>query len=162
MSSEKHHIICGTEFELENVGKAAIIVRALYGGKTAGAEYWRHVRPTMVNMNFITCKADPDVWMRPGKRDDATLYWQYLLLYTDDTIAIMEDLEEFIRKYVLLYTDDILVIMEEPEEIIRKELASYFTIKDKSIGPPTQYLENKVSQVTIENGAKYWSFSSSQ
>ena len=28
--------------------------------------------------------------------------------------------------------------------------------------PPTQYLSNKVSQVTLENGTKCWSFSSSQ
>ena len=76
----------------------------------------------MTSMHFITCKTDPDVWMRSGKRSDGTLYWQY----------------------VLLYTDDILTIMEEPEEFIRKELSSYFTIKEKSIGPPTQYLGNKV------------------
>lgn len=139
-SSEKHYVICGPEFGLENVGKYAIIVRALYGGKSAGADYWRHVRAAMTNMNFITCKADPDVWMRSGKRSDGTVYWQY----------------------VLLYTDDILAIMEEPEAFIRKELASYFTIKEKSIGVPTQYLGNKVSQVTMQNGLKCWSFSSSQ
>ena len=40
--------------------------------------------------------------------------------------------------------------------------ASRFTIKEKSIGPPTQYLGNKVSQVTMQNGVKCWSFSSSQ
>jgi hypothetical protein len=65
-SPEKHYIICGPEFGLENVGKYAIIVRALYGGKSAGADYWRHVRAAMTTMNFTTCKADPDVWMRPG------------------------------------------------------------------------------------------------
>ena len=42
-TSEKHYIICGIEFGHENVGKTAIIVRALYGGKSAGADYWRHV-----------------------------------------------------------------------------------------------------------------------
>ena len=62
----------------------------------------------------------------------------------------------------MLYTDDILAIMEEPEEFIRKELATYFTIKEKSIEPPTQYLGNKVSQVTMQNSVKCWSFSSSQ
>jgi hypothetical protein len=31
-SSEKHFIICGTQFGLENIGKKSIIVRALYGG----------------------------------------------------------------------------------------------------------------------------------
>ena len=32
-SSEKDYIICGPEFGLENVGKVALIKRALYGGK---------------------------------------------------------------------------------------------------------------------------------
>ena len=33
-SSQKDYIICGPEFDLENVGKVALIHRALYGGKT--------------------------------------------------------------------------------------------------------------------------------
>ena len=139
-SSEKHYIICGPEFGIDNVGKLAVIARALYGGKSAGADYWRHVRYAMSTMGFESCCADPDVWMRPGTKSDGTKYWQY----------------------VLLYTDDILAIMESPEKFIRQEIGSYFTIKEKSIGAPTQYLGNKVSYVTMENGAHCWSFSSSQ
>ena len=52
--------------------------------------------------------------------------------------------------------------MEEPEKIIQEELGYRFTVKEKYIGPPTQYLGNKVSNVTLENGTKCWSFSSSQ
>ena len=139
-SSEKHYIKCGREFGIENEGKLAVIVRALYGGKSAGADYWRHVRSAMTHMNFKPCTADPDVWIRPGVKADGLTYWQY----------------------VLLYTDDILAIMEEPEKFIREELGHYFKVKENSIGPPTQYLGNKVSQVTMENGVKCWSFSSSQ
>ena len=32
-SSEKHYIVCGPEFGTENVGRVALIRRALYGGK---------------------------------------------------------------------------------------------------------------------------------
>ena len=42
-SSKKHFIICGPEFGLDNVGKKALIIRSLYGGKRAGVYYWRHV-----------------------------------------------------------------------------------------------------------------------
>jgi len=105
---------------------------------TAGADYWRHVRSAMTSMNFKPCPADPDVWMRPGTKADGSAYWQY----------------------VLLYTDDILAIMEEPEKYIREELGTYF--KEKSIGPLTQYLGNKVSLVDLENCVQAWSFSSSQ
>jgi len=139
-SSEKHYIICGIEFGLENVGKRALIIRALYGGKRAGADYWRHVRSAMEEMNFETCKADPDVWFRSSVKEDGTDYYQY----------------------VLLYTDDILAIMEKPEAFIRDELGKRFVVKPNSIGKPTQYLGNKVTYVNLENGSSAWSFSSSQ
>ena len=139
-TSEKHYIICGPEFGLENTGKLAVIVRALYGGKSAGADYWKHVREAMLDMNFKSCKADPDVWFRPGTKPDGTTYYQY----------------------ILLYTDDILCIMENPKEFLLNEFGKRFKLKETSIAPPTQYLGNKVSQVTLENGTKCWSFSSSQ
>ena len=78
-TSEKHYIICGPEFGLENIGKLAVIVRALYGGKAAGADYWRHVREAMLDMNFKSCKADPDVWFREGTKADGTQYYQCIL-----------------------------------------------------------------------------------
>ena len=139
-ASEKHYIICGPEFGLENVGKRALIIRALYGGKSAGADYWRHVRYAMEEMNFQPCKADSDVWMRPGIRPDGKEYWQY----------------------ALLYVDDILVIMDNPEEFLREELGRRFTIKEKSIGPPSQYLGNKVLEVDLSNGTRCWAFGLSQ
>jgi hypothetical protein len=43
-SSCKDYIICGPEFGLENVGKVALIHRALYGGKTAGRNFRNHLR----------------------------------------------------------------------------------------------------------------------
>jgi hypothetical protein len=52
--------------------------------------------------------------------------------------------------------------MEEPEKFIREELSDKFVVKPNSIGKPTQYLGNKVSQVQLENGINAWSFSSSQ
>lgn len=139
-SSEKHYIICGPEFGLENVGKRAKIVRALYGGKSAGADYWRHVRCAMEEMGYTSCKADPEVWFRASVKEDGTDYYQY----------------------VLLYTDDILAIMEKPEAFIREELSNKFVVKPKSIGKPTQYLGNKVSYIQLDNGRYAWSFSSSQ
>ena len=72
----------------------------------------------MSHMNFKPCTADPDVWIRPGVKADGLTYWQY----------------------VLLYTDDILAIMEEPEKFIREELGSYhFKVKENSIGPARQH-----------------------
>ena len=91
-------------------------------------------------MNFDSCKADPDVWFRPGTKDDGSEYYQYLILYTDD----------------------ILYIGEKPQDFMLNEIGEKFTFKAPSIGPPKQYLGNKMTQVTLDNGAVCWSFSSSQ
>jgi hypothetical protein len=42
-SSEKHFIVCGPEFGIENEGRVALIWRALYGGKVAGRDFWHHL-----------------------------------------------------------------------------------------------------------------------
>ena len=52
--------------------------------------------------------------------------------------------------------------MEYPEKFLREEMGTWFKLKEKSIGPPTQYLGNKVSHVNLENGSSCWSFSSSK
>jgi hypothetical protein len=42
-SLEKHFIICGPEFGIENEGRVALIWRTLYGGKVAGRNFWHHL-----------------------------------------------------------------------------------------------------------------------
>ena len=139
-SSQKNYIICGPEFGLENVGKVALIHRALYGGKAAGRDFRNHLRSCMHFLNFEPCPADPDVWMRPAiKSDGSTCY-----------------------EYVLLYTDDALVISENAESILRNEIGRYFILKEESVGPPKIYLGGRVRKVTLENGVEAWTFSSSQ
>ena len=48
-SSQKHYIVCGPEFGLENQGKTALITRALYGGKSAGKDFRNHLRACMLH-----------------------------------------------------------------------------------------------------------------
>ena len=139
-SSQKYFVICGPEFGLENVGKRALIRRALYGGKSAGRDFRNHLRECMSHLKFISCPADPDVWMRPALKADGTKYWEY----------------------VLLYVDDVLVVSDRGEELLRKEIGKYFKLKENSIGPPKIYLGGHMRKVTLENGMKAWTFSSSQ
>ena len=53
--SEKHYIVCGKEFGLENVGKHALIVRALYGSKCAGRDFWHHLCSCVEHMGLSSC-----------------------------------------------------------------------------------------------------------
>ena len=94
----------------------------------------------MYEMGFESCKYDPEVWFCSEIKDEGTDYYQY----------------------VLLYTNYILAIMQNPEDFIRHDLGKIFVVKPNSIGPPTKYLGNKVSYVILDNGQNSWSFSSSQ
>ena len=140
-SSEKHYIICGPEFG-EHEGCVALIRRALYGGKAAGRDYWHFLRKIMhKDFGFQSSRGDPDVWFREARRADTN---------------------ELYYEYVLLYTDDILCISDRAEDIIRGEIGKKFMLKEESIGPPSQYLGGKLSLVELANGTKAWSFSSTQ
>ena len=46
-SSKRDYIVCGPEFGLDNVGKKALIRRAMYGGKTFGRDFWNHLQYCM-------------------------------------------------------------------------------------------------------------------
>ena len=78
--------------------------------------------------------------MRPSTKSDGTPYYEWVLLYVDDTLAISEN----------------------AEHIIRNEIGKYFEMKEASIGKPELYLGGRVNEVVLDNGAKAWSFSSSQ
>ena len=51
-TSEKYYIRCGLEFGLENLGKKAKIVQALYGGKVSGRDFRNHLRSCMDHLEF--------------------------------------------------------------------------------------------------------------
>ncbi len=57
---EKVWTILGPKFGLDS-GKSAVIVRALYGLKSAGASFQAHLASFMCQMGYTSCKADPDL-----------------------------------------------------------------------------------------------------
>ena len=87
-SSQKDYIICGPEFGVENIGRTALIHHALYGGKAAGRDFRNHLCSCMEFLNFKSCLADPDVWMRPVIKSDGNTYYEYILLYVDDALVV--------------------------------------------------------------------------
>ena len=65
-------------------------------------------------------------------------------------------------EYALLYIDDCLVISDPGEDVLRNEIGKYFSLKESSIGAPTQYLGGKLCMVELENGQKCLEFGSGQ
>ena len=79
-SSEKHYIICGPKFGMDNEGRIEIIFQALYCGKPDGADYWCRVRDSMADIHFKYFKVEPNLWMRLGTRYEGKIYWQLALI----------------------------------------------------------------------------------
>ena len=94
----------------------------------------------MEEMGFESCKADADLWFCPATCANGIEYYQYVLLYTDDALAIAED----------------------AESILRNEIGKYFELKQESIGPPKIYLGGHMKKVELKNGQHCLAFSTSQ
>lgn len=82
---------------------------------------------TLRDFGYMSCKADPDVWMKPKTKADGFKYWSY----------------------VLVYTDNILVIDHEPK-VVMDYLASRYTLKPGSVKEPDTYLGSQISEFFIE------------
>ena len=136
---EKVWTVTGPEFGVD-AGRRAIIVRALYGLKSAGSSFRLHLADCMAQMGYKACLADPDLWMRPMVRpSDGQKYYAYMLLYVDDCLLIHHDAENELRR-----------------------LDKFFAMKKGSIGDPDIYLGAKLRKMTLANGVEAWAMSSSK
>ena len=119
---EKVYTICGLEFGANNVGKIAIITKALYGLKTS-AFAWREQlsRTLREDLHYSPCLADNDVWLRKSTKPDWTRYYEM----------------------TFIYMDDLLVISHKPKETLT-QLDQHDHLKSDSIGIPTTYLGSQV------------------
>jgi len=113
-----------------------IIVRALYGLKTSGAAWRATFAQTLVEMGYVSSKADPDVWLRKATRTDGHHYYEMLLIYMDD----------------------ILCISHQPQSTM-DQIQQLFRLKDESVGPPKRYLGANISQYQLPDGSEAWSAS---
>ncbi len=73
--TEKVWTIFGPEFG-QDAGKSTIIVHALYGLKSAGAAFCIHLATFMRQMGYMSCKADPDLWLKAKTQPDDNA-WYY-------------------------------------------------------------------------------------
>jgi hypothetical protein len=134
--SEKVWTICGSEFGPDH-GRKAIIVRALYGLRSAGASFRNHLADCMRSLGYKSCLADQDVWYKAMTRpDDGFEYYAYILLYVDDVLAIHHDGEQALR-----------------------DINYFFKMKKGSIGSPDMYLGPKLRSIQLPNGVWTWSAS---
>jgi hypothetical protein len=87
----------------------------------------------------LSSRGDPDVWYREATKVNKEEYYEYLLVYTDDILAIGMN----------------------PLNVIEK-LNKYFKLKPESVHAPDNYLVTRLKETVLPNGVKAWGQSSSQ
>ena len=132
---EKIWTTLGKEFG-DDAGKKAIVVRALYGLKSAGAAFRAHLAGCMRELGYKPCLADPDLWYREQTDKNQNLYYSY----------------------ILCYVDDLLVIHHNPKHVMDK-INGYFPLKPDSVGPPDQYLGGRLKRTDFDDGSHAWGLS---
>jgi len=137
---EKVYTTAGPEFGPEFIGKAVLIVRALYGLKSSGAAWRAHLANTLQQLGYKSCLANPDVWFHPAMKENGYQYYDY----------------------VLVYVDDLLVLSHQGEKTM-KALEDFYHLKD-DFAPPARYLSAEVKQWKFppDMSKVYWALSSVQ
>jgi hypothetical protein len=88
------------------------------------------------DIGFVSTLADPDVWIQPAAREDGYDYYEMLLVYVDD----------------------ILAISHEPKVLI-DAIGKYYKVKPGSDKEPDIYLGANVEKVQMPDGRKVWATS---
>lgn len=133
---EKIYTIAGPEFGSER-GKIMLVVRALYGLKSSGAAFRAFLADTLYDSGYRSSKADPDVWMRKSSKPDGFSYYEY----------------------VLCYVDDVLAISHEPGRTM-DSIRKTFKLKEDKAEEPDVYLGASLSKMTNGSGTECWTISS--
>ena len=110
--------------------------KALYGLKSSGAAFRALLVGTLYDIGFVPTRADPDVWRRPAVKEDGFEYYEYVLCYVDDILAISHKAKDAL-----------------------KAVQAIFKLKDDRIEPPDMYLGATLS-VMEDNGVQGWCMTS--
>ena len=114
-----------------------IVRMAPYGLKSSGAAFRAKLAGVLHNLDYVPTMADPDVWIKPAVKPDGSKYYEM----------------------VLCYVDDVLAITHKPMETI-EGIKGVFKLKVNKSEPPEIYLGAALQKVDTSNGGKCWAMSS--
>ena len=132
---EKCWMIAGSEFGSEE-GKTFLVVKALYGLKLAIFSFRSYLAEKLASMGFQSSTADPDVWLSAATKSDGESYYEYVLMYVDDILAIFCD-----------------------AQAILNEIQGTFKYKNDKIEAPEYYLRAKLQKKNL-NSLQCWTITS--
>lgn len=132
---EKCYLKAGPEFG-DDKGRTYLVIRALYGLKSASAAFRAHMAKKLDDLGFRSSVADPDVWMRAATKPDGEEYYEYTMMYVDD---------------ILVVSLDAMAIMKELQRSVK--------FKNDKIEPPTNYLGARLAYKQL-NEVECWTITS--
>ena len=113
-----------------------IVKKTIYGLGGSGAAFRAHLAEKLHEIGFIPTRADPDVWHQPAVKPDGFEYYEYILCYVDDLLAISHDAEK-----------------------VLKSVQDTFKFKDDKIDDPDVYLGAQLDKISVD-GFEGWTMSS--
>ena len=95
---ERVYFIAGPEWG-SRAGLPVVIVRALYGLKSSGAE-WKKSFTSYIKhtLGYEPCVgSDDNVYLKAMKDKDGNEYYSYLVVYVDDVLCIHKDPDQILK-----------------------------------------------------------------
>ena len=132
---EKIYTTAGPEFGSE-IGSIMIIRMALYGLKSSGAAFRAKLAGVLNDLNYRPSYADPDVWLRAAVKPNGFQYYEM----------------------VLVYVDDVMAISHAPANTI-EGIKAVFKLKGDKASPPDMYLGVTLEKLKNSKGTKCWTMS---
>jgi Reverse transcriptase (RNA-dependent DNA polymerase) len=129
-------------------GKVLVLVRALYGLKSAGASWRAVLAKVLADLGFESTKADPDVWICPAEGPDGFKYYKMLFVYVDDILAVSHKGKEVLEEIGAFYRF-------KEGSLKKPEIGSGDTVE---VGQ-CLYLGANVSKFQLPDGQMAWSTS---
>jgi hypothetical protein len=87
----------------EDQGKVCVVVRSLYGLKSAGAAFRSSLAQILRDVGYDSTNADPDVWIHKAVKDNGHQYYEMLFVYVDDILALSHQAENAIKEITAFY-----------------------------------------------------------
>eukprot|EP00957_Ditylum_brightwellii_P158499 12064677-Ditylum_brightwellii.AAC.1 len=91
----------------------------------------------MIDLGFVLCKTDPNIWLKRAKTPCGFEYYEYVLIYVNNILHIAYDTHP-----------------------VMKRIGQLYELKDCNVGGPKHYLGPNINKYQLPDGREVWSMSS--
>ena len=104
-TDDKVYFISEKGFGTEVEGTITVVVKVLYGLKSASASIHKHLpRKPRDGIGFQTCLANPYTWMNPDVKASDFKYYKYISTHVDSGMTINVECDKIVKRSEKSYT----------------------------------------------------------